>query len=414
MQVSHFFRFRYIAYLLAVITTMTSLSTTYAQDSFAKGDLKCYVVVGAFRLEGNAKRYIGYLSARNISTDYKKNTHRSLYYVYSFDSKDREKAKQRLFKVRKDYPDLTESWLYAGNFKGPHIPSEKWEAMMAPPLKETVAEIIQDNPVVQEEATTIQIPEKKEPEVIPEPKPTIQLEANESLFYINAYNAGTLKEISGNFKIWDGERNKEIFDLNTHELTVVQHPNNATNRIKIISDIFGFREQGYALDLDDPLADSEGEVELLGDTIILNFDMLRFNKGDVMTLWQVYFYRDAAIMKEESVMELNQLFGLMKENDKVKIKIHGHTNGNSHGKVLHLDLDDKNFFNLNGTHQEATASAKKLSEYRAYTIQHWLMDQGINENRMEIEGWGGKKMIYPKHDSKAHKNVRVEIEILEE
>ncbi|MEQ8926423.1 MAG: hypothetical protein RLO81_11455 [Fulvivirga sp.] len=63
---------------------------------------------------------------------------------------------------------------------------------------------------------------------------------------------------------------------------------------------------------------------------------------------------------------------------------------------------------------ETKASAKKLSEYRAYTIQHWLMDQGIEENRMEIKGWGGKKMLYDKHSSLAEKNVRVEIEILEE
>ena len=106
---------------------------------------------------------------------------------------------------------------------------------------------------------------------------------------------------------------------------------------------------------------------------------------------------------------------MMQSNPSMKIKVHGHTNGNSHGKVLHLSEGDKNFFSIKGgTHEEIQASAKTLSEFRAYTIEHWLIDQGINEDRVESIGWGGKKMIYDKHDSKAHKNVRVEIEIIEE
>ncbi|MEM9858640.1 MAG: OmpA family protein, partial [Bacteroidota bacterium] len=80
-------------------------------------------------------------------------------------------------------------------------------------------------------------------------------------------------------------------------------------------------------------------------------------------------------------------------------------------KIIHLDPEDKNFFSLKADHLETNGSAKKLSLFRAYTIQHWLIDQGIAENRMEIKGWGGKKMIYDKHDSQADKNVRVEIEI---
>ena len=103
----------------------------------------------------------------------------------------------------------------------------------------------------------------------------------------------------------------------------------------------------------------------------------------------------------------------MQSNPDMKIMIHGHTNGNSHGKVLHLAEGDKAFFSLKSSdHNEISASAKKLSEYRAYTIQHWLTDQGIEESRIGIKGWGGKKMIYSKTDAMAGRNVRVEIEIL--
>ena len=99
----------------------------------------------------------------------------------------------------------------------------------------------------------------------------------------------------------------------------------------------------------------------------------------------------------------------------MKIKLHGHTNGNSHGKVIHLgEKDNDDLFNLKSTkHVETSGSAQKLSEYRAETIQHYLFKQGIAESRVDIKGWGGKKMLYDKHSSQANLNVRVEVEILE-
>jgi len=46
------------------------------------------------------------------------------------------------------------------------------------------------------------------------------------------------------------------------------------------------------------------------------------------------------------------------------------------------------------------------------TIARWLIERGIDGRRMDVKGWGGKRMIYKKNDSMAGKNVRVEIEIL--
>jgi len=61
---------------------------------------------------------------------------------------------------------------------------------------------------------------------------------------------------------------------------------------------------------------------------------------------------------------------------------------------------------------EGTGSAKELSKERAFTIARWLIERGIDGRRMDVKGWGGKRMIYKKNDSMAGKNVRVEIEIL--
>ncbi len=384
------------------------LNESYAQGLLSEDMRKCYVVVGAFQLEGNASRFGNALSSKNLEAEYKLNTFRDLYYVYTYSSQDREEAKSELFQVRERYPDLSNSWLYAGDFNGPHITSLQWPDYLKTGTTNTISP-----KKISTKATARSLVDDS----APTPVSVIVKEEDTPgtrKFYFNTVNATTLKEVPGIIQVLDGERNKLIMEANAHQLSKVKVPNNNTNRIKIESDVFGYRDFEYAIDLDEVENDEMGIIEQIGDTILVNLELLRYNRGDIIPMWKVYFYKDAAIMKQESVEELTHLLDMLEENEKMRIRIHGHTNGNSFGKVLHLDLDDKQFFSLNGSHEEDNASAKKLSLYRAYTLQHWLMDQGIAENRLEIKGWGGKKMIYDKHDPQARKNVRVEIEILED
>jgi len=385
---------------------------------------KCYVVVGAFKLKQNAENYVGYLSTKALDAKFKLNTHRNLYYVYSYESENREPAKEQLYQVRDNYPELQEAWLYAGDFKGPHIPSDKWEAV-ANPMQKVVDEVEEGETMREnrqmlaqeddEDEMTGEDGTNEETSSVSEKKTESPEVGGKWKMYINAVNSTNFKEVQGKFLLFDAERNQQIGELNTHELLGIEDPNNRTNRVRIQSDVFGYHQFEHTFDLDEPEKGDEVDVvQMVGDTIMLNIKLARLRQGDISTLWKVYFYKDAAIMREESVYELNQLLDMLKSNENMEIKIHGHTNGNAHGQVLHLDLDDKQFFTLNGSHEETYASAKKLSLYRAYTIQHWLMDQGITEERIEIKGWGGKKMIYDKFDSQADKNVRVEIEILKD
>ncbi|MEP2772796.1 MAG: OmpA family protein [Fulvivirga sp.] len=378
---------------------------------------QCYVVVGAFKLKQNANNFIQRLAEKDLTATSKLNTYRNLYYVYTFNSSDREEVKTRLFEIRDSYSDMSDSWLYAGDFKGPHIPASEWNK--ADPLEKLVEEV-EEAETMREERQAAEAAESEktgtlENTVQEEPiKPEEPQEPGWNV-YLNTVDAASLREINGKFGLYDAERNQKITEIQTNQLVRVKDPENRTNRIRVVSEIFGFHEIEHTFDLDEPLkSDSSNVIDLVGDTILVNLKLQKYKQGDVATLWKVYFYKDAAIMREESIYELNQLLDMMKSNPTMEIMIHGHTNGNSHGQVLHLDLDDKQFFSLNGSHEETVASAKKLSLYRAYTIQHWLMAQGIPEERMDIKGWGGKKMIYDKHDSQADKNVRVEIEIIKE
>lgn len=401
---------------LSISLKLTALFTALLYFSFGEVSAQevkpeCYVVVGAFKLKQNANNFVELLESIDLSAKTKLNTYRNLYYVFTFNSPDREEAKNKLFEVRANHSNLNDSWLYAGNFKGPHIPSSDWNQI--DPLEKLVEEV-EEAETMREERQAAKEDSIEESQEEPSEEITEPVEPGWNV-YLNTVDASSLREINGKFGLYDAERNLKITSLETNELVRVLDPDNRTNRVRVVSEIFGFHEIEHTFDLDQPLkSDSSNIIEVLGDTIMLNLKLQKYKKGDIATLWKVYFYKDAAIMREESIYELNQLLDMMKANPSMKILIHGHTNGNSHGEVLHLDLDDKQFFSLNGSHEKTVASAKKLSLYRAYTIQHWLMAQGVPEERMDIKGWGGKKMIYGKHDTQADKNVRVEIEIIEE
>jgi outer membrane protein OmpA-like peptidoglycan-associated protein len=150
----------------------------------------------------------------------------------------------------------------------------------------------------------------------------------------------------------------------------------------------------------------------MGTTLVINFDLVRYHKGDIATLFNVYFYNDAALMLPESKYELNSLLQLMNENQNYRIRLHGHTNGSYTGKILTTG-ENKNFFSLDGARQ-GMGSAKDLSRSRAEVIREYLASNGVNPSRVEVKAWGGKRPLYDKNSANARKNVRVDVEILAE
>lgn len=376
---------------------------------------KTYAVIGAFTVENNANRLVELVKKYDFTATVRNNQHRGLYYVYIEESDDREEIKQKVIDLRKNYTQFYDAWAYTGDFQDkpeadPIVKSKSQDSLETNRSKTTGVA----GAPYQEQVKYNEVGEaSKNTETSSEP--AFEKKENHYYLYFNTINSKNLKEVKGNVKIIDPERAKQLQEAKSHELVELEDPDNGTRRVKVATDIFGFREVQYTLDLDDPVSLAENPaVEVIGDSIVVNFDLKRFKKGDVLVMYNVYFFKDAAIMKPESIYELNSFLDMLKENENLVVKIHGHTNGNSHGKIIHLDLEDKNFFGINGNHKESNGSAKKLSLYRAYTIQHWLMEQGIAQDRMEIKGWGGKKMIYDKHSTQADKNVRVEVEILEE
>ncbi|MBL6447333.1 OmpA family protein [Fulvivirga sp. 29W222] len=402
-------RLRFLPLFFVVLLAFSNTVFASGNNSEPNSTETSYVVIGAFAYQNNAIRFTAFAREQMLDANYALNPNRNLYYVYVFSSPNVTEAIEEVRRVR-TIPGFSDAWVYQGPLG---------ESTMSTPSvitykEEDIEEV--DERYEPEEMNEEQVEEKDEPEMVEE-KIDNGIGKKEGYYYLyfNATNKKTLKEVKGNVKILDLERIKEIGEGKTHEIVELKDPNNGTGRIKLISDIFGFREIQHEIDLDEPVNDTTRTyTSMVGDSIIVDFELERFKKGDVLVMYNVYFFIDAAIMKPESVYELNNFLDMLSENDKLKVRIHGHTNGNSKGKIIYLNQDDKNFFNINANHKETIGSAKKLSLYRAETIKQWMLEQGISEDRIEVKGWGGKRMLYDKFDPLAYKNVRVEVEILAE
>lgn len=191
----------------------------------------------------------------------------------------------------------------------------------------------------------------------------------------------------------------------------VADPLSKTDSVLLVCEVFGYRKVQRQINYNTP----QGEgIEVNGEgEVVVPFELMRLKKGDIAVMYNVYFYKDAAIMRPESRYEVTSLLNMLNENTKYKIRIHGHTNGGASGKIISRPKESEDFFSLTGA-QEGIGTAKKLSEERGQIIFDYLVKNGIDPSRMQIKAWGGKRPIHDKNSTRAQENVRVEIEILEE
>ena len=228
-------------------------------------------------------------------------------------------------------------------------------------------------------------------------------------FYFHLFRGDNLNTVPGEVEAIDFEKSRKMATYPANEGVKVIIPSGKTKHISFVCQVFGYRKQQQEYD---PASPSENLYLDDKGNLVVPFELIRLQKGDIAIMYNVFFFKDAALMRPESRYEVNNLLDLLKENPTYKIMIHGHTNGNASGKIIRMDKTG-NFYSLSGTKQ-GFGSAKQLSEERALLIREFLISSGISADRMDVKAWGGKKPIHDKHSARAHENVRVEIEILSE
>ncbi len=391
-----------------------------------------YLVIGAYseRSEGYASRFQQSVVEKGHPAKYGFANRKNMYFVYLHFSNDFSESLTELYKYR-ELEDFDDCWVFVNKDSGDPMEGERID------LADQREEEAENKDAITEESED---QEAEEAEDLAqddnlgkdqEDKPVGDEEKDQSTddaepvekkeetsgykLYFNPFGAQGVKPVTGTVEVVDPVRAKLIRQYDIYETQIIPDPKNGTGDIEIICSAFGFKKSQHWLNLHEPLNDSTSEyVTVSGDSIIVDFALTRLRKGDIAIMYNVFFYRDAAIMKPESKYELNALLTMLQENENMRIKIHGHTNGNYNGKLIKLNKDDVDFFSLKGNHIETVGTSKALSKQRAYTIQHYLMEEGIAEDRMEIIGWGGKRHLFDKHSNRARYNVRVEVEVLED
>lgn len=384
-----------------------------------------YIVVAAYRIgqEKYMENYVAQLNNSGHHSKYGYDAGRKFYYIYLDYYADFDESIAEMLKARKE-GGFDRAWVRVmkEGYGTPIVITEKPTETKVNPEPNTSALVvtepktISEEPIKKEEPVVEERqPEPEKPQEEPKkekPKDTPPLTEANVLFYL--YNPTTSQPIDGEVELVDGDVSRLIKKVKAHEVMPMIDPKNKSGKITMIGSSFGFRKVQHDFNLKEIKPDSLPEhIEWKDDKYIIHFDLARLHRGDIETLYNVYFFNDAAVMLPESKYELNRLLDFMNSNDRYKIMLHGHTNGNARGRIITMG-PSKNFFELTKDVVDGSGSAKELSAARAQVIKDWLQANGIAGERISIKAWGGNRMLHDKNSNNARRNVRVEVEVLEE
>jgi outer membrane protein OmpA-like peptidoglycan-associated protein len=419
----HFLLFAQVGIFLTFIT-LPALSSTSHQ--LVGDENHNYVVIGAFAYHNNAIKFTKDANkAHHLAAKFELNPNRKLYYVYVLTTVDREEAIQEAMRLRSE-TKYSDTWVYSGAL-GQTINTQARSMDINPVTEKKLEQVethddavtITASPTLSENSKPADSSEIEEQKNDDTRKAIASNSQNNSQltddivakpFFFKLYRATDNEEVKGDVDVIDVDRSRKMGTYQGNTLVRIVSPGNRSGDIGFVCEVFGYRKVQKNLNFNLP----EGNEFTKDETgnIVIPFELVRLQKGDIAVMYNVYFFKDAGIMRPESRYEVESLLEMLKENPNYKIMIHGHTNGNAAGKIISMG-DSKNFFSLNDT-KEGVGSAKKLSNERAEVIREYLIANGIDPARMQIKAWGGKRPIHDKHHTRAAENVRVEIEILED
>ncbi len=418
-----------LSLLIVVVTVVLNLKVS-ATNGQLNDSNSIYVVIGAFSIPKNAIEFTEEARKNNLPAEYAVNPLRKLFYVYVLRTGDRQVALEEARKLREKsaYPD---TWVYTGVLgedtahenRGTPIVQEKTSNNQVedksgvpannPGVTPAVAGS-NPNPVEESAKTESKAPEQPQavqpPAVVTPQVDELDPGVKQILFKIFTHFGG--RDVQGDVDLIDLDKSKpkKVASYRGNEVVNVRSANKSGN-VAFDCEVFGYRKMSTKANFNN-LGATEG-ITVEGNEVTIPFELVRLKKGDYQIMYNVYFYKDAGIMRPESKYEVDALLEMMKENPRYKVRIHGHTNGNSHGKVISMG-ESQNFFAITADVKNGFGSAKSLSEERAQVIRQNLIKQGIDAARMEVKAWGGKRPIYEEEHPQAQANVRVEIEIIED
>jgi len=141
------------------------------------------------------------------------------------------------------------------------------------------------------------------------------------------------------------------------------------------------------MNVEEAITISEYEQNL----ILKNYYLEPLEVGKVFKLNNVLFHRASANLIDSSYVELDIVYRMMTDNPEIMIELSGHTDnvGNSKKNVV-------------------------LSQERVDVVKQYLVEKGIDENRIQGKGYGGAQPVASNKSEETRRlNRRVEFKMIE-
>jgi outer membrane protein OmpA-like peptidoglycan-associated protein len=351
-----------------------------------------YVVVGAFAADENASEFKGYLPDQVTDTSYTVTEDKNLMHFYVLKTSDKEIAIYKSLQLQK----AIDAWKVqqgSGAVKG---------------LENTISGNLPLNPTTDLGSESVS-----------------ESSSGSSSGSAALANAGSVppKPVGKYFKFkiespegaplsaqvhhidFDNGRQVATYDANTF-VDLLQP--GESKPMAVVVGLFGYKEVQKFIDYSDPNAsDNQAYVDSQGIWVI-PYNLERVEEGDVSMMYNVSFYKDAAVMRKGSQVDLEELVRMMHSNPYYEITIHTHCNGRNKREII-APGTNKNYFDVAGS-VKMMGTAKDLTTLRAEAIRSYLADNGVDPARVKIFSWGASDMLVKADSPHATLNERVEIE----
>lgn len=183
----------------------------------------------------------------------------------------------------------------------------------------------------------------------------------------------------------------EYTDIKTGEQLGIANSNPQTGEYKIIlpfGKLYGIRAKAknYIAISENINLMKNGNYEEIQKNLYLN----KIEVGQIITLNNIFFERNSAVLDSDSFEELDRVVKILNDNPSMKIELRGHTDNRGPAEAL-----------------------MQLSINRVNNVKKYIVSKGISEDRIRTKAFGGTMPINKDDTEEEHaKNRRVEFKIL--
>jgi outer membrane protein OmpA-like peptidoglycan-associated protein len=196
------------------------------------------------------------------------------------------------------------------------------------------------------------------------------------------FNAENNEPLEANISIFLEDEN-EIASINTEEAS-------GAFELELSSEndfILRVASKGY-MNIEESIQLTDYDQNLL----LKNYYLEPLDVGKVFKLNSVLFHRATSTLIDSSYLELDVVYRMMVDNPEISIELSGHTDNVGNAR--------KNL---------------ELSQQRVEVVKQYLVDKGIEEERIDGKGFGGTRPIASNRSEVTRRlNRRVEFKIIEQ